>query len=171
MAVRLPMSRHLLEVIERDHSRIAPSGRVVMHDGEPVIDDGPPIQAIAHRLRVQEREARLMGLDEPTQRAVDVITHDMFMEAVAELKAVVARKEAALASREGRPGALTPQTWTNAQPVTGPEPGRAAPAVTPPTGPGGRRRSERHLRAPISTRPVPGPPESGARVGRQGALR
>src|SRR5665213_281713 len=81
------MSRHLLEVIERDHFRITPSGRVVMHDGEPVLDDGPAIQAIAQLLRVQERKARLMGLDAPTQRAVDVITHDAFMEAMAALEA------------------------------------------------------------------------------------
>jgi hypothetical protein len=35
-----------------------------------------------------------MGLDEPTRRAVDVITHDMFMEAIAELEADIARREA-----------------------------------------------------------------------------
>jgi hypothetical protein len=62
------MSRHLLEVIERDHFRMTPSGRVVMHDGEPVLDDGPAIQAIAQLLRVQEPKARLMGLDAPTHR-------------------------------------------------------------------------------------------------------
>ena len=49
----------------------------------------------------EERKARLMGLDAPTQRAVDVITHDMFMEAIADLEADVARKEAEL-------GAATP---------------------------------------------------------------
>ena len=87
------MSRHLLEVIERDHFRITPSGRVVMHDGEPVIDDGPAIQAIGQLLRVQERKARLMGLDAPTQRAVDVITHDAFIQAIGRLEAEVADLE------------------------------------------------------------------------------
>jgi hypothetical protein len=90
------MSRHLLEVVERDHFRITPSGRVVMHDGEPVLDDGPAIQAIAQLLRVQERKARLMGLDAPTRRAVDGITHDVLMGAIAELEADVAREEAGL---------------------------------------------------------------------------
>ncbi len=37
-----------------------------------------------------------MGLDSPTRRAVDVITHDVFMEAVAEPEADVARMEGEL---------------------------------------------------------------------------
>jgi hypothetical protein len=41
-----------------------------------------------------------MGLDAPTRRAVDVITYDAFMGAVAELEANVARKEAELARHE-----------------------------------------------------------------------
>jgi len=39
-----------------------------------------------------------MGVDAPTPRAVDVITHDAFMEAIADLEADVARTEA---EREG----------------------------------------------------------------------
>jgi hypothetical protein len=42
-------------------------------------------------LRVQERKARPMGLDAPTRRAVDVITHDRFMEAIGDLEADIAR--------------------------------------------------------------------------------
>jgi hypothetical protein len=44
--------------------------------------------------------ARLMGLDAPTGRAVDVITHDVFMQAIAELEADVVRKEAELVGHE-----------------------------------------------------------------------
>jgi len=73
------MSRHLWGIVERKES-----------------DHGPGLQAIAQLLRVQERKARLMGLDAPARRAVDVITHDVFMEAIAELEADVARKESAL---------------------------------------------------------------------------
>ena len=58
----------------------------------------PGLQAIAQLLRVQERKARLMGVEAPTPRAVDVITHDAFMEAIADLEADVARTEA---EREG----------------------------------------------------------------------
>lgn len=55
---------------------------------------------VGQLLRVQERKTRLMGLDAPTRRAVDVITHDMFMDAVADLEADIARKEAELARHE-----------------------------------------------------------------------
>lgn len=68
----------------------------------PWSDDGPGLQAIAQLFRTQERKARLMGLDAPTRRAVDVITHDALMQAVANLEADIARKEAELASHESR---------------------------------------------------------------------
>jgi hypothetical protein len=73
------MSRRLWGVVERQQS-----------------DDGGGLQAIAQLLRVQERKARPMGLDAPTQRAVDVITHDAFMEMMVDLEADVARMEAEL---------------------------------------------------------------------------
>ena len=73
------MSRHLWGVVERRQS-----------------DDGPGLQAITQLPRVQERKARLMGLDAPTRRAVDVITHDAFMEMMGDLEADVARMEAEL---------------------------------------------------------------------------
>jgi len=57
---------------------------------------------IAQLLRVKEREARLVGLDAPTRRAVDLITHNVFMQALAELEADIARKEAELASGDAR---------------------------------------------------------------------
>jgi hypothetical protein len=57
-------------------------------------------------LKVQERKTRLMGLDAPTRRAVDVITHDALMEAIADMEADIARKEAQLASRRLRDAAL-----------------------------------------------------------------
>jgi hypothetical protein len=67
-----------------------------MQKGQMVIGDSPGFEAIAQLLRVQERKARLMGLDAPTRRAVDVITRDVFMDAVADLEAGIARKEAEL---------------------------------------------------------------------------
>ena len=77
-----------------------------MHDGQPVPDDGLGLQAIAQLLRVQERKARPMGLDAPTRRAVDVITHDALMEAIAGVEADIVRKEAQLASHKLRDAAL-----------------------------------------------------------------
>ena len=51
------------------------------------------LHAIAQLLRVQERKARLMGLDAPTQWAVDLITHDVFMGPIGKLEAEVAELE------------------------------------------------------------------------------
>lgn len=75
------MSRHLWSVVKRQPT-----------------DDARGLQAIAQLLRVQERKARLMDLDAPTQRAIDVITHDVFMEALGDLEADVARMEGELNS-------------------------------------------------------------------------
>ena len=57
---------------------------------------------IAQLLRVQERKARRMGLEAPPRRAVDLITHDVFMQAIQELEADIARKEVELASGDAR---------------------------------------------------------------------
>jgi hypothetical protein len=70
------MARHLWGVVERQQC-----------------DDGPGLQAIAQLLRVQERKARLMGLDAPARRPVDVIAHDAFMQAIGNLEREVAELE------------------------------------------------------------------------------
>jgi hypothetical protein len=51
---------------------------------------------VVELLRVKEPKTRLLGFDAPTRQAVDVITHDVVVEAVADLKADIARTEAAL---------------------------------------------------------------------------
>jgi hypothetical protein len=79
------MSRHLWRVVEREED-----------------DDGPGLQAIAQLLRLQERKARLSGLDAPRRRAVEVITHDALMDAVADMEADIARKKAQLARHKLR---------------------------------------------------------------------
>jgi hypothetical protein len=93
------MSRQLRGVVERKRDRVDRGG-VVTCNGQEVMDDGPGLQAIAQLLQVQERNARLMGLDAPTRRAVDVITHDVLMGVLADLEADLARKEAQLARHE-----------------------------------------------------------------------
>ena len=49
-------------VLERHHVTVS-QGRVVQLDGEPLPDDGPVLQAIDRLLKLQERRARLLGLD------------------------------------------------------------------------------------------------------------
>ncbi len=53
-------------VLRRTHYYVQ-GGEVVMRDGEPLRDDGPTLNAIRVLLAVQERRARLLGLDEPTR--------------------------------------------------------------------------------------------------------
>ncbi len=79
------IERHLLSVMGREHFRVD-HGRVIMElqpdpeTGEisrrPMIDDGPGVQAAMGLLRVQERRARLLGLDAPAQIRVETVTED-----------------------------------------------------------------------------------------------
>lgn len=70
------IERHLFGVMGREHIRVN-HGRVILDEGRRVLDDGPGIQAATALLRVQERRARLLGLDEPAKHRVDVITEDV----------------------------------------------------------------------------------------------
>jgi hypothetical protein len=49
--------------------------------------------AVDRILAVMDRRARLLGLDAPQRRVVDVITHDAFAQAMRELEAEVADLE------------------------------------------------------------------------------
>ena len=52
------------------------------------------VQAVDRCLSIMERRSRLLGLDAPTRRVVDFITHDAFARAVQELEAEIAELEA-----------------------------------------------------------------------------
>lgn len=80
--------RRALQVAEREHLAHG-NGRIVyqacdqahlqshsgiaVHEcaGRPVLDDGPLLSAIDRLLKIQERRAKLMGLDAPTRHSVD----------------------------------------------------------------------------------------------------
>ena len=70
------IERHLLGAMTREHIRVD-HGRVIMYDGKRVLADGPGIHAATALLRVQERRAKLLGLDAPAKHRVDVITEDV----------------------------------------------------------------------------------------------
>jgi hypothetical protein len=98
------LSRAALAVMLRKHVLVSTGEKVVYHEGEPLIDDGPVLQAIDRLMRLQERKARLMGLDAPTKNHVDVVTRDVWNQAMvdllAEREAKRARLAAELAERE-----------------------------------------------------------------------
>lgn len=55
-----------MRVLERKHVTVS-NGQVIRLDNEPIEDDTPVLQAIDRLLKVQERRARLLGLDAPKQ--------------------------------------------------------------------------------------------------------
>lgn len=64
------MTEAVWGVLENEHLTVS-HGRVVMHDGKPLADDGPVLAAVDRLLRIAERRAKLLGLDSPTQARVD----------------------------------------------------------------------------------------------------
>lgn len=59
------------DVLEREHVTVS-NGRVVDLLGTPLPDDGPVLAAIDRLLKIQERRARLLGLDAPTKQAISI---------------------------------------------------------------------------------------------------
>jgi hypothetical protein len=73
------MQQAAIEVLERRHYTISNGAPVYLGDpndpdakGDPLEDDGPVLAAIATILRVQERRAKLWGLDAPTKVQAEV---------------------------------------------------------------------------------------------------
>ncbi|MEV6036019.1 hypothetical protein AB0L65_33030 [Nonomuraea sp. NPDC052116] len=67
------MYQAALKVLETEHYAIS-HGKVICLEegGEPLADDGPVLQAIDRLLKIQERRAKLLGLDAPTKTNVTV---------------------------------------------------------------------------------------------------
>lgn len=59
------------EVLEREHVTVS-NGRVVVLHEAPLPDDGPVLAAIDRLLKIQERRARLLGLDAPTKQNITI---------------------------------------------------------------------------------------------------
>lgn len=61
-----------LTVMRTQHYALGPGGKVTVDPitGAPLIDDGPKLAAIDRVLRIQDRQAKLLGLDAATK--VDV---------------------------------------------------------------------------------------------------
>ena len=62
------------KVLARQHLTVAPSGQVVYHGSEPLVDDGPALAAIDRLLKIDEQRRKnsesrrkLLGLDKPAK--------------------------------------------------------------------------------------------------------
>lgn len=90
------LTQQALVVLEREHITIQ-QGRVVLLEGEdgvsrPVQDDGPVLAAIDRLLKIQERRAKLLGLDAPARH--EVVTLDAIDAEIDRLSAELGRTEA-----------------------------------------------------------------------------
>lgn len=60
------MYEAVMEVLERRHVTVS-HGKVIEHDGGPLIDDAPVLAAVDRLLKIQARRAALLGLDAETK--------------------------------------------------------------------------------------------------------
>ena len=56
-------------VLEAQHLKFH-EGVAITHDGVPVTDNGPVLAAVATILRIEERRAKLLGLDSPIKTEI-----------------------------------------------------------------------------------------------------
>jgi lambda repressor-like predicted transcriptional regulator len=85
--------RHFLAVQAKtwygvDHGRV-----ICDEDGSPMIDPDPGMRAGLALIRIAERRARLEGTDEPTRSRVEVLSEDVFTEAINNLNREMAALE------------------------------------------------------------------------------
>lgn len=81
------LSASALEVLHRRHVTVS-NGRVVSLGDAPIEDDAPVLAAIDRLLKIQERKARLLGLDAPARH--EVVTLDAIDAEIARLSAALA---------------------------------------------------------------------------------
>lgn len=63
------MLRKAYEVLERKHITVS-NGKVIYLDEEPLEDDAPTLMAIKTVLQIEERRAKLLGLDTPVKQQI-----------------------------------------------------------------------------------------------------
>jgi hypothetical protein len=105
------MEQAARKVLERHHITVN-NGRIIEHDGEPLLDDGPVLAAIDRLIKIEdarERNAaalrRVFGIDMPVK--VDATVHEVtqqdleLQEMVRDAKARVAAQEEVLRDSPG----------------------------------------------------------------------
>lgn len=69
------LARTCQDVLARHHVVVSHGKVVAGSDGTPLADDGPVMQAVDRLLKIQERRAKLLGLDTPVK--ADVTVHQV----------------------------------------------------------------------------------------------
>ena len=83
-----------MAVLVRNHITVS-NGKVISVDGKNLVDDGPTLAAIDRLLKIQERRAKLLGLDAPAKH--EVVTIDAVEAEIAKLTAELAATTVATA--------------------------------------------------------------------------
>lgn len=79
-------------VLKRQHVTVS-HGRLIRDESdEPILDDGPTLSAIDRILKIQERRAKLLGLDAPQRH--EVVSIDAVDAEIARLTAELGLNEA-----------------------------------------------------------------------------
>jgi hypothetical protein len=91
-----------LAIAERHHVTVS-NGRVVYLGDMPLSDDGPALQAMDRLLKIQERRARLLGLDAPVKHEVRNV--DALDAEIERLVAQLAARSETAPAPEVAPGA------------------------------------------------------------------
>lgn len=97
--------RSAIKVLRTEHLTVS-HGKVVTIKNEkgeerPLADDAPVLQSIDRLLKIQERRAKLLGLDAPTK--VSVITDAALDEELAREQAAIAELERQAATEDDGP--------------------------------------------------------------------
>jgi hypothetical protein len=88
--------RQAWRVLGTRHYVTSPSGAVARHPitGDPLVDDGPVLQALDRLLKYDIEERKMLGVDAPTRTRVQIITEDDVDQAIRELTEKHASMEA-----------------------------------------------------------------------------
>lgn len=94
-----------MRVLNRKHYHVAPNGHIVEDpNGGPLVDDGPNLAAMDRLIRIGDRRAKLLGLDQPQR--LEVLTIDAIDAEIQRLHSEIA----ALGTEAGQaPGVEAPQ--------------------------------------------------------------
>jgi len=85
-----------LAVIAQDHYTVS-HGRVVRDaDGVPIIDVEQKLRGLDRLLRIQERRAKLMGLDAPVEAKIEILTESVIDQEIARLTQEIDARSALL---------------------------------------------------------------------------
>lgn len=119
------LERAVMGVLERKHYSITPKGTLVWLNPEPnnpfsvempLEDDAPILAAAAHMVKIAERRTKLLGLDAPTKKIIEVTNYDGIDSDVKRLvDELAARGQDAVA-----PGAFAQRVVLDVSVPTGP---------------------------------------------------